>query len=288
MERFEAQGPVAIALEIGVGDVEIDASERDDIVVDVRPRDAAEDRDVTAARQTAVAFANGTLSVGGKGWRQLNPRRAGSVEIRVEAPAVSSLGANLGVGAIRSTGRLGACRVRSGAGSIGLAHCGPTEIRSGAGDVTVEVIEGRADIKTSGSVRVGRIDGTAALKNPNGDTWIGEITGEGRVAASNGAISIGRAHAGVVVKTARGDITIAEATRGTVLANSSMGALDIGVPSGVPAWLDLKTSFGTVRSELQDSERPGQDEEALDIRAHTSMGDVTIRRSTERTAAPTS
>ena len=36
------------------------------------------------------------------------------------------------------------------------------------------------------------------------------------------------------------------------------------------------------------SERPVQEEEALDIRAHPSLGEVTIGRSTERTAAPTS
>jgi hypothetical protein len=288
MERFETNEPITIALEIGVGDIDIDASDRAETIVDVQPRDPDDRSDVDAARQTVVAFANGTLTVGGNGWRQLNPRRFGSVEIRVEAPTKSAVRADLGVGSIRSSGRLGACRIRSGAGSIALAECAQTEIRSGASDVAVDAIEGRADIKTSGSVRVGRIDGSAALKNPNGDTWIGEITGDGRIVASNGAIVIGRAHGDVVAKTARGDITIAEATRGTVLANSSMGTLEIGVSNGVPAWLDLKTSFGEVRNELDDAERPASDEGSLDIRAHTSMGDVTIKRSSERAAASTS
>ena len=53
--------------------------------------------------------------------------------------------------------------------------------------MTVDEIGGRADIKTAGAIRIGRIDGAAAVKNSNGDTWIGEVTGEGRVNAANGA-----------------------------------------------------------------------------------------------------
>ena len=45
----------------------------------------------------------------------------------------------------------------------------------------------RAELKTgSGSVQVGRIGGTAVVKNSNGDTWMGEVAGELRVSATNG------------------------------------------------------------------------------------------------------
>ncbi len=52
----------------------------------------------------------------------------------------------------------------------------------------------------------------------------------------------------------------------------------IGVRDGVAAWLDLKTGFGNVQNDLQASGRPTQDEEAVDVRARTSYGDITIRR----------
>jgi hypothetical protein len=281
MPTFDTPEPISLTLEVGVGDVRIHATDRDDTIVDVRPSDPAKEADVTAAQETRVEYANGTLLVKApKGWRQWTPWGGHeSIDVRIELPTGSTVQGAAGVAALRCTGRIGACRYRTGVGDIALERTGPVELRAGAGDVSVDVVGGRAEIRTAGNIRVGRIHGPGAIKNSNGDTWIGEVAGEARVNAANGAISVDLARAGLVAKTANGNVRLDEVAGGPVVAQSAFGSLEIGVRDGVPAWLDLETRFGHVRNDLDDAERPGPGEGAVEVHAHTSMGDITVHRS---------
>lgn len=283
MPTFDTPEPISVTLELSLADVRIVASDRGDTIVDVRPSDPSKGSDVTAAEQTRVEYASGTLLVKApKGWRQWSPWGPWgreSIDVRIELPAGSHVRGGAGVAALRCTGRIGECRYRTGVGDIALEQAGPVELTCGAGDVTVDAVAGRAEITTAGAVRVGRIDGSAVVKNRNGDTWIGEAAGDARVKASNGAISIDLARASVVAKTANGDVRIGEVAGGAVVAQSAFGAVEVGVRDGVAAWLDLETRFGTVRNDLDATERPEPGEDAVEVRAHTSMGDITVHRS---------
>jgi DUF4097 and DUF4098 domain-containing protein YvlB len=270
-----------VILELGVGDVRITADDRGDTIVDVLPSDPTKASDVAAARQTRVEYQNGTLLIRSpKGWRQWTPWGGHeSVDVRIELPAGSAVRGTAGAGGFRCTGRIGECRFRTGVGDIALESAGLAELKAGAGDVTVGVIAGRTEIKTAGAVRIGRIDGPATVRNSNGDTSIGEVVGEAHVNAANGAISVDLAHGEIVAKTANGGVRIGEAARGPVVAQSALGAVEIGLPDGVPAWLELETKFGSVHNELDAAERPGPGEHSVEVHAHTSMGDITVRRS---------
>lgn len=285
MQNFETPEPIAVTLELGVGGVRIAATDRADTMVDVRPSDASKRPDVIAAEQTRVEFANGRLLVRApKGWRQWSPLGPwgdhGSIEVEIDVPAGSSLSGQAGVGTIRCTGRIGGCRFRVGVGDIRLEGAGPVELRTGAGDVILDRIDGTAEVTTgSGSVEIGSIDGRAIVKNGNGDTWIGKVTNEARVNAANGRITVDHALAGVVAKTANGNVQLGEVERGAVVAQSAFGSVEIGIRDRVAAWLDLDTKFGTVRNDLDAVERPEPNEDAVEVHAHTSMGDITIHRS---------
>lgn len=281
MPTFDTPEPISVSLELGVGDVRIVASDRTDTIVDVQPSDPLAESDVARARQTRVEYANGALLVKPpKGWRYWAPWGGqGSVDVRIELPAGSRVRVSAGVAALHCEGRIGECRLRTGVGDVLLEEAGPVELTSGAGDVTVDQVVGRADIKTAGAVRIGRIDGPAVVRNRNGDTWLGEVTDDTRVTASNGDISIDLAGAGVVAKTANGDVRIGEVAGGAVVAQSAFGAVEVGVRDGVAAWLDLETKFGTVRSDLDAAERPEPGEGAVEIRASTSMGEIRVHRS---------
>jgi hypothetical protein len=284
MRTFETPEPISVLLDLGLGDVVIAASDREDTVVEVEPSDPTRDRDVTAAGATEVRFANGTLTVTGPRWKWALRGSDGSVHVRIELPAGSSLRGTTGVASVEATGRLGGCRLHNGAGRLVFQETGPAELHTGAGDITIEAIHGRADVKTAGVIRVGRIDGPAAIKNSNGDSWMGEVTGEARVTAANGAISVDLARGGIVAKTANGHVRIAEVAGGQVVAESAFGGLEIGVPEGVAAWLDLRTRFGQVLSDLDEADRPEPGQDAVEIRARTSMGDIAIRRATATVA----
>jgi hypothetical protein len=283
MPTFDTPEPISASVELGVGDIRIDATDRTDTIVEVRPSDPTKKGDVAAAEQTRVEFANGHLSVSGpKGWRQWRPRRgAESIDVSIALPTGSLVHADAGVATLRSSGRLGEFRGKAGVGDISLDETGSLELKTGAGDIRIERAAGGAEVMTgSGSVRIGRIDGAAVVKNSNGDTWIGEVVGQARVRAANGDISIDVAHEGVSAKSANGDVVFGEVARGGAVAQSAAGAVEIGIRDGVAAWLDLHTGFGHVQNDLEASGAPEPGQGTLEVHASTSYGDITIHRST--------
>ncbi len=282
MPTFATPQPISVAMELGVGDIRVIATERSDTTVEVRPSDATKKPDVTAAEQTRVEYAAGRLSIRApKGWRKYSLRGGHeSVDIEIALPAGSHVQGEAGVATLRCSGRLGECRFKIGLGEVQIDDAGPVELDTGAGDVTVARALDRAEVTTgSGAVKVGSIAGAGVIKNSNGDTWVGEVSGDLRVNAANGRISVDQAHAGVTAKTANGDVYLGAVEHGSVLAQTACGKVEVGIRDGVAAWLELNTSFGNVHNYLEPTEGPGPGEDAVEVRARTSFGDIAVHRS---------
>jgi len=281
MPTFNTPEPISLTVEFGVGDLRIVASDRTDTTVEVRPSDPAKQADVTAAEQTRVEYAGGRLLIKApKNWRQYTFRGGGeSIDVQVELPAGSQLRGETGVAALHCQGRLGECRYKTGVGDLQVDQAGAVQLRTGVGDITVEQADGDAELTTgSGSLRIDGIGGAAVVKNSNGDTWIGRVTGDLRVNAANGRISVDQASGAVAAKSANGDVRLGEVAHGTVLAQTGFGKVEVGIRDGVAAWLDLSTRYGTVRNNLDTADRPGVGEDAVEVRARTAFGDITIHR----------
>jgi DUF4097 and DUF4098 domain-containing protein YvlB len=99
------------------------------------------------------------------------------------------------------------------------------------------------------------------------------------VNAANGKISVEQARAAVAAKTANGDVYLGQVERGAILAQTACGKIDVGIRDGVAAWLELSTSCGNVHNQLEAAERPGPSEDAVEVRARSSFGDIAVRRS---------
>ena len=282
MPSFETPEPISVTVDLGVvREMLITASDRADTVVEVRPSDESDASDVRAAQQVQVDYTNGVLRVRGPKVRAFDfSRKTRSVDVSVELPSGSQVSAEVQVGDFRCAGRLGECRVKTGAGSARLERTGPLRLDSGAGHLTVGGVAGNAEIHTgSGKVRVGEVEGTAVVKSSNGDIKIDAVTGDARVRTANGEISIDRAGAGVEAKTANGGIRLGEVARGSVTLETAMGELEIGIAEGTAAWLEVNTGFGQVRNLLDNTTRPAESDETVEVRGRTSFGDITIRRS---------
>lgn len=280
MPTFDTPEPILATVEIGVGHVQINASDRTDTVVEVRPTDPSNGDDVEIARQAKVDHANGELSVTvpRRMLRALLSRQ-GSVDVVVDLPTGSRVHTKA-VGSIHSSGRLGESRVETGAGSIRLDRVSRVRVRAGAGEVSVAEVAGHADVETaSGRVRIDRVAGTVAASTANGSIDVGSVEGDARLKTANGDITIEWAGDTVAAKTAHGSIRIGEVERGSVVAESGFGELEIGIKPGVTAWIDARSKFGRVRSDLDPSDEPGEGDGKVEVRAHTGFGDVTIHRS---------
>jgi hypothetical protein len=280
MPTFETPEPISATIDVAVGDVRIAASDRHDTVVDVRPTDASHEPDIHAAEQTRVEYTTTGLLIKTPRQRSLGLRRLGSVDVTVELPVGSALQADTAAGAIRTTGRLGECRIKVAAGDINVDEAGQADLSISAGGIAVDRATGHAEISTSsGRIRVREIDGSAVIKNSNGDIFVGEITGDLRVNAANGTIVVGDAGADVTATTANGDVRVGAITRGATSLKTGYGQIEIGIRSGTAARLDAYTSFGQVRSTMRAADSPAPDEEKAEVRARTSFGDIVIRRS---------
>lgn len=281
MPNFETPEPISVALELGVGNVRITASDRTDTTVDVRPSDESDESDVQAAQRVRVDYANGVLRVTGPKARVFDfSRKSRSVDVSIDLPSGSQVSGEVQVGDLHAAGRLGECRFKTSTGNVQLERTGPLRVDTAAGHVTADAVAGDAEIHTgSGKVSIADVGGSVVVKNSNGDTTLDTVTGDVRVRAANGDISVERAGAGVEAKTSNGGIRLGEVARGSVELGTAMGDLEIGIAEGTAAWLEVNTGFGQVHNLLDNATRPEESDETVKVRAHTSFGAITIRRS---------
>jgi len=89
MYTYETPEPIEVTVELCVGDIRIEAGERTDTTVEVRPSNPARSSDVTAAQQTRVEYAGGRLLIKApKGFRQhAFWGRGESIDVKIELPA---------------------------------------------------------------------------------------------------------------------------------------------------------------------------------------------------------
>ncbi len=279
MPAFDTPNPISATIDLGLGDVRIRATDTDTTVVEVHPSDASNDEDRKAAELTRVEYANGQLLVKASKLRHWLKRDGGSIDVTLEVPAGSHVHGALSFADFQGDGRLGDCRVKTGLGRIALGEAGALILKSGTGDISVDRATGHAEVTTgSGEVRLRELDSSAVIKNSNGDTWVGVADGELRVNAANGSIAVDAAHAGVVAKSANGDVRLGEVMRGSVVLETQLGDVEVGIREGTAAWLDVNATAGRVRNALQEAGAPESSAETVEVRARTAVGDIVVRR----------
>lgn len=280
MASFDTPQPISASIDVVMGDVRIVAGDTDTTVVDVRPSDPANKDDVKAAELTRADYAGQQLTVRTPKLRSWRPRSdGGSVELTITLPAGSTLRATGQVTDFQCDGTLGDCAVKTGIGQIRLDATGTARLKAGIGDIAVDHAHGDAELTAgSGDMRVGRLDRGGVIKSSNGDTWVGEVAGDLRVAAANGRITVEVAHAGVVAKSSNGDVRVGAVERGTVVLETSLGDLEVGIAEGTAAWLDVRAAAGKVHNSLDAADAPDSSARTVEVRARTSAGDVVVRR----------
>ncbi len=280
MSIFQTPGPVVATVDLAVGGVRITAEDRDDTTVDVRPSDPRNAADRDAAEGTQVTFADGRLEVRAprlRGWLSL--RGGGSVDVAVALPHGSDVRGTGASADFACVGRLGECRIKTGLGQVRVDEAGPVDLKSGVGDITVERATGRAQVVAgSGDVRIGTLDAGGAVKNANGATWIESSAAELRINAANGDITVDRADADLTAKAANGAVRLREAVRGSVVLETRIGDVEVGIREGTAAWVDANATAGKVRNTLEEGAAPGPGTETVQVRARTSVGEIVIRR----------
>ncbi|MEU9977374.1 DUF4097 family beta strand repeat-containing protein [Streptomyces sp. NPDC051014] len=217
MQKFDTTAPISAVLEIPAGRVQLIAADRADTTVEVRPADPARSRDVKAAEQARVSYADGVLRIeaAASGGRLLGP--SGSVEVTVQLPAGSRVEARTSGAELRGVGRLGDLDFEGAYRRIKIDEAAGVRLTALDGDVEIGRLGGPAEISTTrGAIRITEaVRGTIVLRTEDGDISVGAAagvsavldagTGYGRVADS--LKNDGTAGLDIRATTARGDIT---------------------------------------------------------------------------------
>src|SRR5690349_8142397 len=260
MPTFATPQPITATVEISAGAVQLVASDRDDTVVEVRPRDESRSQDVKAAEQVSVDFSNGALRVSSQ--RGFAFPRRGAVVVDIALPAGSRVNASSASACITAEGRYADCKFASASGNV--------EVGSVHGNL-------KAD-SASGGLSVREINGSATVSTASGDVVIGDLHADIKFRAASGSLTVKRLQGKVDAQTASGDIDVATAVNGGVSVHTASGELLVGVAEGTAAQLDLTTGSGEVRNSLASTDGPADGDQTLVVHARTRSGDVVIQR----------
>ncbi|MEV5826583.1 DUF4097 family beta strand repeat-containing protein [Spirillospora sp. NPDC052242] len=217
MNTFQTPAPIATVVNVPAGRLQMIAADRTDTQVEVRPADPSRGRDVKAAEQTTVEFADGVLRVEAPAAGNQYFGRSGSVEITVKLPAGSRVEARAASAEFRAVGRLGEVAFDGAHGQAKIDQAASVRLTALDGDVEVVRLDGPAQISTQrGDIRIAEATGgEVALSTQSGDITVGAAagvsaaldaqTGRGRV--SNALRNDGTAGLEIRATTAHGDIT---------------------------------------------------------------------------------
>jgi DUF4097 and DUF4098 domain-containing protein YvlB len=210
--------------------------------------------------EVEVSFADGQLYVHGP--RPGAFRRNRGLDLTIKAPAGSGCAVKTASADLTCVGELGALTAQTA-----------------SGDVTAAVITGDLIVHTaSGDVMLQEAGGNASLSTASGDIQLARVAGEARARTASGDVTIGECGGSLSANTASGDIRVDGVQSGTVNLNSASGDLHVGVVPGVGVYLDLSSTSGSIRSDLD----PAADEEpadaAIEIKCRTLSGDISITK----------
>ncbi|MGW6389479.1 DUF4097 family beta strand repeat-containing protein [Streptomyces sp. NPDC055103] len=179
MQKFATTAPIAVVLNVPAGLVRFIAAERADATVEVQPLDAGKGRDVKAAAEIAVEYADGVLRIEAAEAKNRILGNSGSVAVTVQLPAGSRVEAKTAAAELHSVGRLGDIAYESAQGTVKLDETASVRLTLQDGDIAIGRLGAAAEISTQkGDIRIAEaLGGAVVLRTESGDVEIGAARG---------------------------------------------------------------------------------------------------------------
>ena len=189
------------------------------------------------------------------------------LEIDVTVPIGSEVACTVGSADIEIDGRVGSLVTRVGSGDVRFDVVGgDVTLKTGSGDIVGGTATG--DLTShgaSGDLIVGRVGGSLVARSASGDLRIDEVGGP------------------IQVTTVSGDLEIRSIDGPSAELRTVSGDVGVGVPEGRGVYLDISSSSGDVRSDLDSAPSPENGPD-LELAVSTVSGDVHVRRASRRSS----
>ena len=249
-KRFTVSGTPDVKLTTFDGAIELQGSDRNEVVVEIEKRAAT--KEAVEALEVVTTQDGNRVEVEVKQPRSeslsgIGFHRSASARWIVSVPRRANIVARTGDGAIRVDGLTGRVELRTGDGSIRVADAsGDLRLHTGDGSITVERAEGTLDLDTGdGGVNVtGKL---SAVKMHTGDGSI-----------------VYRAEPGTVMSDAW-DITTGD------------GGISLYLPTDFDADVDARTGDGSIANDLAIAQSDVSGENRRSLRGRLGNGGKTLR-----------
>ncbi|MFC7340703.1 DUF4097 family beta strand repeat-containing protein [Saccharopolyspora griseoalba] len=226
---------------------------------DLAPESA--DPGTAAVRRTRVDLSGGRLVVRTPSQA---PLRSVPLAVKVQAPKGSEVTVHSGSGEAEITGTAGRVSAQSGSGTVTIAEATDrASVRSGAGQLRLGSMRGGLHARTgNGDIEVSAIEAASSVATGSGNVWLGVVSGD------------------VMVRSGSGDLTVADATEGQLELITGSGELQVSIHRGTTAEVDLTSSTGNARSDLDVTAQPPEQEPGLRVFGRTGTGSAVLTTAT--------
>jgi DUF4097 and DUF4098 domain-containing protein YvlB len=259
-ETFETPGPLSLDIRVPSGDIELEAVEGAETVVELsaspeleeearielRPRRDGHELSIVIEKRSGFF----------RGFRE-------EVRLRVTAPP----GADVEV----ST---------ASADVDGRGEFQKVDVNTASGDVTFERATGDVQVNSaSGDLKLDEIGGAITVNTASGDVELGRLAGEGKIRSASGDVQLEDASQSLKVQTASGDVEVGSVREGEVVLQTASGDIEVGIKKGSKLWIDAKSMSGETSSELEIGDAPTDgDGPMVEVRATAMSGDIKVKR----------
>lgn len=258
--EFPGSDPVSIEIDIAAGHIAVSGEPAAATTVELHSTSGRDDD--WLAGEVTVTFAAGRLSVLQRSHVGMLLRARSGIDLVIKAPAGSS------------------ATIRTASAAVGcLGELSAVHAKTASGDVTAASVTGPLDITTaSGDVALEKGGAAVAVHTASGKIWIRQADDEVSLSTASGDVRVGSAARSVSVQTASGDVRVGSLTAGEARVKTVSGDTRLGIASGAPAYLDLSSLTGQVRSRLEAT--AASDDVPLRVQCRSVSGDIEIARAT--------
>jgi DUF4097 and DUF4098 domain-containing protein YvlB len=263
--EFPCSQPASISIrDWASGSVGISGEATDTIAVEVSASGLRAGNAGDLIDQVRVSFEDGTLTVVGP--KHSSFLRRQSLDLSIKAPAGSDGNVSTASADVACVGQLGEVSLHTASGDLTLKSAsGPVSAHTASGDVFVD-----------------RADDAVRIATTSGDVQVGRAGGEVQVNTASGDVSLGDCSGVVSVRAVSGDIDIRQIGAGQADISTVSGDVGVWVAQGMGIYLDLSSTTGDVRSELDaadgDEAGEGAPDVTLELKVRTISGDIKIAR----------
>ena len=259
-EAFDTPGPLTLDIRVPSGEIELEAVEGTETVVELSASPELEEEARIELRPKRDGH---ELSVVIEKRSGLFRSFRDEVRLRVTAPRKADVEVSTASADVDGRGEFGSVDVNTASGDVSFEKAG--------GDVQVN--------SASGDLKLEEIGGALTVNTASGDVDLGRLAGDGKIRSASGDVQLEDAGASLKVQTASGDVQVDSVREGEVVLQTASGDIGVGIKQGSKLWIDAKSMSGETSSELEIGDAPTDGGGPLvEVRATAMSGDIKVKR----------